>query len=273
MFSKPEVLEHRQQGATTFKRAILLWTIGNELQNRLSSISCHKKLLHLIDFVFNEVHSDDQNEMNTWMDESIQASTTFLVNHYLGLISDNSDSNAPSCSSIAKYVTEKFASESFGNSFYGAILACLLCETVSGVKLQEEILSILKDEHAMHHIPRLQYLLGPLNNYFPSTVEGILDWKLLADILGSTEFGKCLESKSALADICLHNAIFLLETKGKTHGPTLLHRLSKWKGTNVYHHILKYLLHWSPLSKDFDTDVKEDRLALLQSLGAELPLE
>ena len=173
-------------------------------------------------------------------------------------------------SSISKYVTESFASESFGNPFFGAIIACLLCENVSKAQLREEILSILKDEHAMHHMPRLQYLLGPLENYFPSTVDGILDWKLLADILGSAEFGKCLESESSLVDICLHNVVFILETKGKTHGPTLLHRLSRWKGTDGYQHILKYLLHWSPLSKNFDTGLQADRLHLLQAAAAEL---
>lgn len=101
--------------------------------------------------------------------------------------------------------------------------------------------------------------------------DAVLDVLVVFFCLGSTEFGKCLESQSSLVDICLHNVVFILETKGKTHGPNLLHRLSKWKGTNGYHHhVSRYLLHWSPLSKEFNEGLEKDRLVLLHSLGTEL---
>ncbi|WPT12384.1 hypothetical protein PSENEW3_00003523 [Picochlorum sp. SENEW3] len=240
---------------------ILSWTLGIESDNKiLDYVFPRIKHRALMSMIF----ESDAHRTILLHDQGVQSLASCLLAKYIdditSIITDTREENCEWNESNIRNYIEIFASESYGDGFFGAALATLFCHNVTVSSLQEELLSLLKDTMAMHHVPTMDHCVGNARVYLPLMSENTnpLGFLFLLDILSSQSFAKSITTASIVVDIVMHHLMSHIEgSKDANKAVQVLGRIARMASSSNREHLLHYFTRWDPYTAELqETDIE-----------------
>lgn len=273
MFSTDHCKNNQPPSHDAF-RGILSWVLGIERDGEImDSTSPRIKHRALMSMIF----ESDGHRTILLQDQGVQSLASCLLAKYIDDIASScTELREEECewnaSNIRNYI-EIFASESYGDGFFGAGLATLFCSNVTEPNLQEELLALLRDTMAMHHVPAICHCLGNTHAYLPLLSENSnpLGFLFLLDILTSQSFAKSITSTSMIVDIVMHHLMLHIElSKDANQAMQLLGRIVRVSSSSDKDSLLHYFSRWNPYTAEFQESDIEWRHKLLEKIDTSL---
>lgn len=195
----------------------------------------------------------------------------------------------------AQTLVQRFASESYGDKFFGFATALLFRCDMSTLELQREVLSTLVDCNALRLLPPMELLLGERDWYFEAIGCSVSlyfkgeEWFYI-NLLAEKAFLSCVASNCMIVDVVVHRIariLFYMEhgqarrSSSQRRGliTAVLRRLLRPQGENFdevvgksQHDILGKILTWNADTKKADQGTLQQRLQTLESCTNEDPL-
>ena len=252
---------------------ILSWILGIEEDEKkiLRYISPRIKHRALMSMIF----ESDAHRTILLHDQEIQCLASCLLARFIDDVSLDTELSEENCewnaSKVRNYI-EIFASESYGDGFFGTAVATLFCSNVTMPNLQEELLSLLKDTMAMHHVPAIDQCLGEAHVYLPLLSENSkpLGFLFLLDILSCQSFAKSIASNSVIVDIVMHHLISHVErSKDANKAVQVLGRINRMPSATNRNYLLQYFSNWNPYTAEFQESEIEWRHHILRETQPE----
>ena len=211
-----------QSAAAISCQGILAWVLGLELHNVLKHIHPIEKQKALLNMIF--IGSDSENNSTTplYQDSMVRLLSTVLLLRYLNNAVSNSQTT-DACWTVndVRLVTENYITESYGDALFGCFMATLLCDPVTTMECQEEVLSLLKDGMAMHYLPPIEQCIGPHSIYQSNRKNEAMRFQFLLDTVSSQSFARTLETQSVVVNVVVNNLVWHARVKSKDKEATI----------------------------------------------------